>query len=471
MRFVTLFCHSVSLLQLSHLCIAYFLSSNIVYYSLMSQKMSLRSFRRSFGCFSNHSPYISPSQLDQLRSLSFWERINKPKFIAAPMVDQSELAFRLLVRQNGCDLTFTQMINSRVFITNTIYRKSVVDWCNYRPALNVADANSIKYCEEDMDRVESFNRGVDRPLIVQFNGNDPETLLKACNLLLERTPDISAIDLNLGCPQAIARRGHYGGYFLNDKARRESLLSLLKTMVRDLSPLPITVKIRKLTDDNDSGDKTVELCQRFEDIGISMITIHGRTTEQSKTFIGPTDWRIIKRIKSVTSIPIVANGGISSIADADRCFEETGVDCVMSSEALLENPKLFNRQNQEAYKNDYINNQLQTTLEYLELAGQYPLPSSSTGVQGHLFKLLHCFIHATCNHDLRERLIKDSHDVHKLISLVHELQHRLSPFSQNNDVTSAANKGYFNRSSWYFRHRSDPDREKKLCLPRGGLPY
>jgi tRNA-dihydrouridine synthase len=438
----------------------------------MSQKLSLKSVRWSFSSFSTCRPDVSPFTHSTQHSLSFWERINKPKYIAAPMVDQSELAFRLLVRQNGCDLTCTQMINSKVFAGNAGYRKSVVDWCNYRSSLNGDGTNANNYSNEEVDRFEAMARQIDRPLIVQFNGNDPETLLKSCNLLLERTPDISAIDLNLGCPQAIARRGQYGGYLLNDKSKRESLLLLLQRMIRELSPLPITVKIRKLTDDNDAGDKTVELCQRFEDIGISMVTVHGRTTEQSKSFIGPTDWKIIKRIKStVRTIPILANGGISSLADAERCFEETGVDGVMSSEALLENPKLFNSQNQEAYVNDYINNQLQTTLDYLEILSRYPLPSTSTSVKGHLFKLLHCFLHAIRNHDLRERLIKESEDVQKLTLLVEELQHRLSPFSFNNDIASATNKGYFNQPSWYFRHRSDPDREKKLCLPRGGLPY
>lgn len=144
---------------------------------------------------------------------------------------------------------------------------------------------------------------------------------------------VSACDLNLGCPQKIAKRGNYGAYLLPD---RKKVISVLDAMVRNLA-CPVTVKIRRL----ESDEETISLCQEIESIGVSMITVHGRTVTSSKLYTGPVDWKIIKDIKSAVSIPIIANGGVSCFSDALDCLQETGADGVMSSEALLENPKLF----------------------------------------------------------------------------------------------------------------------------------
>lgn len=124
---------------------------------------------------------------------------------------------------------------------------------------------------------------------------------------------------------------------------------------------PITAKIRKLSNEND--EETIKFCQEVEKCGVQMLTIHGRTIDSCNQYTGSADWNIIRRVKSLLTIPVIANGkisskvfrmwlfyhlmmlgGISSLDDVRRCLNETKADGVMSSEALLENPRLFSLQ-------------------------------------------------------------------------------------------------------------------------------
>lgn len=111
---------------------------------------------------------------------------------------------------------------------------------------------------------------------------------------------------------------------------------MVRLMARE-SKVPITCKIRILPDDRD----TLDLCKKIEEAGASIICVHGRMKEQNKTLMGECEWDIIRAIKKQANIPIFANGGIYTMEDVNRCLLETGVDGVMSSEALLENPALF----------------------------------------------------------------------------------------------------------------------------------
>ena len=171
----------------------------------------------------------------------------------------------------------------------------------------------------------------DRPLIAQLCGNAPATVLAAARLLQDRGVD--AIDLNLGCPQNIAKRGHYGAFLLEEPA---TIVAIVRALSEGLT-IPVTCKIRVLH----TEAATLSLALAIEAAGASLLTVHGRTRGNIKQGITAADWGIIAAVKAALHIPVVANGSVARLEDAEACLARTGCDGVMVSEALLENPGMF----------------------------------------------------------------------------------------------------------------------------------
>eukprot|EP00945_MAST-04E_sp_MAST-4E-sp1_P000010 g10.t1 len=281
------------------------------------------------------------------------ETLGSPKYFAAPMVNQSELPYRMLVRKYNTDVAFTPMFHARIFSESKKYRAS-----NFQ------------------------TNDADRPLIVQFCGNDPEILLSACKLVQDQC---DAVDLNLGCPQGIAHRGRYGAFLLGET---DLLCKIVSTLHNNLK-IPVTCKIRLLPRLED----TLKLVLALEAAGCHMLTVHGRTKEEKHNKTNVCNWEAIATIKKVLQIPVVANGGIATINDVHRCMETTGVDGVMSSEALLENPSLFEQVNllkrTENKKDNAVfmplhERQLHLAEEYMQLVKLYPTARSN--IRAHLNK-------------------------------------------------------------------------------------
>lgn len=383
-------------------------------------------------------------QLSMNTKYDFYKSIGSPKYFAAPMVDQSELAFRLLTRQNGVDACFTQMILAKSYLCAKDYRRTSSDWSDYSHS-----SGSIELSKKA--------EALDKNLIIQIAGDNPDNLVKTGKLIQHRA---AAIDLNLGCPQNTARKGNYGSHLLQDT---ELTLKLLKTLVTELE-VPITAKIRIYDDD----DRTIEFCQNLEKLGLSMITVHCRTVQANKLFVGAADWIIIKRIKEAVSIPVIANGGISNLEDANRCMRETGVDGVMSSEALLENPKLFSSEGNLKFQINYIQSQFDTVDEYLALVeGYYKHEPKLDAVRSHLFKLLYRFVDASKNSDLRTMLAEGTRDQMKYV--VEELKHRLSvvqSYDPEVAIQTAVELGLLGPTIWYMRHRDSRAAARILSAPR-----
>lgn len=430
--------------------------------SFLSPKLSFRrnvlTASLSLSSCSSASASSSSCSSSSLNDYNYaWDYYNNvlggPKYIMAPMVDQSELAFRLLVKNNGCDICFSQMHHAFNFNRDPKYREDSIDW--------EVDSKHYDIINQDIDLSFMSNSNnndyekLDQKLIVQFAGNDPNILVEAASHV-QHQKNVAGIDLNLGCPQKIAKRGNYGAYLLQNQ--QSLILDILSNMVNKLD-VPVSAKIRILGNDDD----TIKFCKQLQNTGISMLTVHGRTVDNSKLFTGPANWDVIKDIKQELDIPIVANGGISCLEDANKCLEYTGVEAIMSSEALLENPKLFNYDGDASFRKNYITTQLQTVSEYLRLVEAFRSPSPFYQVvRSHLFRLLFRFVDAPKNKDLRQILAKGRlPEMYEVINTIYERMQTVDM-----DVECAIEAGLLSKTSWYMRHRCESNSERRMANKR-----
>lgn len=169
-----------------------------------------------------------------------------------------------------------------------------------------------------------------RPIAVQIFGNDVEAMKYAAKYVSEFA-DI--VDINMGCPAPkVVKNGDGSKLLLNlDLAGR------IAEEVVNSSTVPVTVKMRKGWDSENVV--AVEAAKIFEEVGVSAVTIHGRTKEEY--YAGNADWDIIRKVKESVNIPVIGNGDIKTPEDAAKIFEQTNVDGIMIGRASLGNPWIF----------------------------------------------------------------------------------------------------------------------------------
>ena len=298
----------------------------------------------------------APAQCRNEEAYAHFEALGEPRWICAPMVDGSELAFRMLTRKYGVQLAYTPMLHSALMLRTKTYK-----------------GVHFTTCPED------------RPLAAQFCGNEPQTLLKAARMVED---DVDAVDINFGCPQGIAKRGRYGAFLQDDWNTIKSLVESL----RDNLKVPVWCKIRVFPD----VQRTVEYAKMIEQAGCQLLAVHGRTREQKGTQICAADWNKIRAVKRALSIPVIANGNVAVYEDAERALRETECDGVMSAWGLLTNPALF------AGNASAVPSRMELAKEYTELAEKYNTQMSM--VRLHLFKLMRTRLDA--NMDLNQSLAK-----------------------------------------------------------------
>ncbi|KAF2815866.1 FMN-linked oxidoreductase [Mytilinidion resinicola] len=276
-----------------------------------------------------HDPPPNPSKHIKLHGRAFYESVGSPKMVLAPMVDQSEFAWRMLTRSflpptssttNPPLLAYTPMFHSRLFADTPKYREQ-----HFQPL-------SLKTAIPESPPHLDGNPSMDRPLFVQFCANDPDELLQAAQHV---APFCDAVDLNLGCPQGIARRGHYGAFLQEDW----DLIARMIRKLHDSLDVPVTAKMRIL----ETPEKTLAYAKTILDAGASIITVHGRRREQKGHNTGLADWGAIRHLRE--NLPaetvIFANGNVLSHEDLGECLRETGADAVMSAEGNLHDPTIF----------------------------------------------------------------------------------------------------------------------------------
>jgi tRNA-dihydrouridine synthase B len=220
----------------------------------------------------------------------------------APMAGVTDLPFRLIAREFGCPLAFTEMINSR--------------------ALGLRNGKTLGLLRSSP---------LDKPLGVQLLGREPDALIEGLDALADYPYDV--VDLNAACPvHKVTRKGE-GAALLREP---ETLFRLVSALVKH-APVPVTVKIRSGWDDHSIN--APETAKRIEAAGAAAICVHGRTRNQG--YRGKADTSVIRAVKKAVGIPVIASGDVFSQGAAAQIKEETGCDAVMIARGALGNPWIF----------------------------------------------------------------------------------------------------------------------------------
>lgn len=222
----------------------------------------------------------------------------------APMAGVTDMPFRLLCKEQGCGLLYSEMIS----------------------------AKGIYYNDEKSFRLTTIDPK-EQPTALQIFGSEPYIMAKVAEKLSQLNTAI--IDINMGCPTPKITKNGEGSALMREP---ELVAKIIKAVSR-ASSKPVTVKIRKGWDDNSVN--AVEIAKIAEDNGAAAITVHGRTREQF--YSGRADWEIIKKVKDAVCIPVIGNGDIFFAEDARKMLEQTDCDAVMVGRGAQGNPWIFNK--------------------------------------------------------------------------------------------------------------------------------
>ena len=237
----------------------------------------------------------------KIRDLDLGER----PVVLAPMEDVTDQAFRMLCKEFGASMTYSEFVSADALIRSV--NRSL---------------QKISICEEE------------RPVAIQIYGRDVASMVEAARIVeSEAKPDV--LDINFGCPvKKVAGKGAGAGMLQNIPL----MLEITRAVV-DAVKLPVTVKTRLGW--NEENKIITTLAEQLQDCGIEALTIHGRT--RSQMYTGEADWTLIGEVKNNPriKIPIIGNGDVTTPQRAKECFDRYGVDAVMVGRATFGRPWIF----------------------------------------------------------------------------------------------------------------------------------
>lgn len=222
----------------------------------------------------------------------------------APMEDVTDGSFRLIAKENGADMVYTEFVSADALIRDI--------------------ASTTRKLQINPK---------ERPVAIQIYGREADVMVQAAKIVEQASPDI--IDINFGCPvKKVAGKGAGAG-LLRDVPK---MLEITRAVVQAVN-VPVTVKTRLGWDHENKI--IVDLAERLQDCGIAALTVHGRT--RSQMYTGSADWEMIARVKENPRlhIPLIGNGDIASKQQVDRAFDHYGVDGVMVGRASIGAPWIF----------------------------------------------------------------------------------------------------------------------------------
>lgn len=228
------------------------------------------------------------------------------RLVLGPMAGVTDLPFRVLCRENGVALTYTEMVSAKGF----------------------------KYKNKNTEELITIDER-ERPTSLQIFGENPEIMGEMAAAINNRNFDI--LDVNMGCPVPKVVNNGEGSALMKEP---EKIAAIIKSLKKN-SKNPVTIKIRAgFTVENKNA---VEVAKMAEQAGVDAIAVHGRT--RSQYYEGKADWDIIRAVKEAVNVPIIGNGDVVTETDAKRMLEETGCDGIMIARGARGNPWIFNRIN------------------------------------------------------------------------------------------------------------------------------